>query len=258
MVATAPVEDAPLAALQRRLDARANPTTRSWWEAYLKGAISFRGVKMQEVRESLITWYLEDQIGRRPVAEQTELALALLRQPLAEDKLAGILMMREVLFPAGALRWRHDLGRLAALFDEGAVADWNTCDWLCVKVLALLVGHEGVACARVVAGWKTAPGLWRRRASVVTFATLAPRGDDNFAGFTDLLLDSCAELVRDPARFAQTGVGWAQRELSRPEPDRVADFVARHSAELSAEARRSATAKLPAPRARRARARKKR
>jgi hypothetical protein len=47
-------------------------------------------------------------------------------------------------------------------------------------------------------------------------------------------------LIRlDPARFAQTGVGWTLRELARSEPERVEAFVERHLGALSLEAIRS-------------------
>jgi 3-methyladenine DNA glycosylase AlkD len=50
--------------------------------------------------------------------------------------------------------------------------------------------------------------------------------------------------VRDTERFSQTSVGWVLRELSRANPSAVTAFVEEHSDEMSAEARRMATAKI--------------
>lgn len=39
-----------IAGLQQRLEDRANLRTKTWWESYLKYTITFRGVKMSDVR----------------------------------------------------------------------------------------------------------------------------------------------------------------------------------------------------------------
>ena len=51
------------------------------------------------------------------------------------------------------------------LFEQGHIADWNTCDWFCVRVLGPLAEQQGEACARAIAAWKDAPTLWQRRAA---------------------------------------------------------------------------------------------
>ena len=38
--------------------------------------------------------------------------------------------------PLGAIEWQMDVPRFAALFAEGWIYDWNTCDWFCIKVLS--------------------------------------------------------------------------------------------------------------------------
>lgn len=131
--------------LQHRLDASANLKTKDWWERYLKHVIPFRGVKMADTRRTLHEWLTAEEIAARLSLEaQVEVALELLRQEHAEDKLAGILMLQEALLPAGALDWRRDLPRFATLFENGYIFDWNTCDWFCVKVLGPIVRNERV------------------------------------------------------------------------------------------------------------------
>jgi len=106
------------------------------------------------------------------------------------------------------------------------------------------VKKEGEACARRISEWRTADNLWRRRASGVAFVELAKNGDENFAGFTDILLQICESTVRHPERFSQTGTGWVLRELSIAEPQRVQDFVGAHVCEFSTEGLRYALGKL--------------
>jgi 3-methyladenine DNA glycosylase AlkD len=169
-----------------RLNARATAATREWWAKHLRGAASFRGVKMGVVRTAVHAWFEEEQVGERlSVGQQKDLALMLLEEDYTEDKLAGVRFLQEIFLPAGALDWRSDLPRFARLFDEGYISDWNVCDWFCVKVLGPLAEQQGEACARAISEWREADGVWRRRASVVAFANLASKGDRNFPGFTE-------------------------------------------------------------------------
>jgi hypothetical protein len=99
---------------------------------------------MGDVRAALHTWFEEEELGKLlSVEQQKDLALMLLEEDHAEDKLAGVLFLQEILLPEGALDWRSDLPRFARLFDERYICDWSICDWFCVKVLGPLVEQQG-------------------------------------------------------------------------------------------------------------------
>jgi 3-methyladenine DNA glycosylase AlkD len=221
------------------LRAQALPDKKAWWERYLKGAIDFYGVPMADIRRAVHGW-----AGDAPAAAQREAAFELLTRPVAEEKLAGILIMQELLLPAGELDPERDLLRLASTFDRDFIWEWNTTDWLCVRVLGPMIESGGRRVASRIAHWVEAPGLWRRRAAAVAFVPVARRGDELFEGLVDLVLDVCRVTVADQERFAQTGVGWVLRDLSDAAPDRVYDFVSTHRGEMSREAVRMAAARL--------------
>src|SRR5215208_5526854 len=83
-----PALDALIARLQLRLNARATAATREWWTKYLRGAASFRGVKMGDVRAAVHTWFEEEQVAEHlSVGQQKDLALMLLEADYTEDKL---------------------------------------------------------------------------------------------------------------------------------------------------------------------------
>jgi 3-methyladenine DNA glycosylase AlkD len=237
------VHEAIVDDLARRLDERADERTRSWWERYLKGAIEFRGVPMQGVREVVHAVWSDRGLDDRPREEQFEIVLVLFAQRYAEDKLAAILVLGERLIDDLTAA---DVPLLAEPFARGHIADWSTCDWYCMKVLARLLERaaDAGAAADAIAAWKSAPGLWQRRAAAISFVTLARHGNARLPNLTTLILDVCSANVRDQARFSQTSVGWVLRELSRADPDAVTAFVDEHAAEMSAEARRMATAKI--------------
>jgi 3-methyladenine DNA glycosylase AlkD len=112
-------------------------------------------------------------------------------------------------------------------------------------VLGPLVEQQGEACARAISGWREPNSVWQRRASVVSFANLAREGDQNFSGFTEMVLDNCSHLLGSQERFAQTGVGWVLRELSRSDQGRVIVFVEANVDRFSREALKNASKYLP-------------
>ena len=79
----------------------------------------------------------------------------------------------------------------------------------------------------------------------MALVNLAKRGEANFSGFTDMLLEVCATLMRREERFAQTGAGWILRELSLAEQERVVAFVEAHRDQLSSEALERAIGRMP-------------
>jgi 3-methyladenine DNA glycosylase AlkD len=222
----------------------ANERTRAWWNRYLKGAIDFHGVPMAEVRRIVHAFWRDGELDRLPRSEQVELVLALFARPVAEEKLAAILVLSEILLDELTI---DDVPFLATPFERGHIADWSTCDWYCVKVLGRFIARsdDPPAAAAAIAEWRHAPNLWQRRAAAVAFVNLAPSGDAAVAGLTSLVLEVCAANARDPERFSQTSVGWVLRELSHAEPAAVAAFAEQHADVLSREALRMATAKLP-------------
>jgi len=227
----------PLDELTNRLRSLADPAKKMWWERYLKGEIEFLGVPMADIRTAIHAWV--DSAGM-DADEAREAALALLRRPLAEEKLAGILLLQERVAPAGALLPTRDLPVIARLFDDGHIWEWSTTDWLCVRVIGPMVAAGGRPVAAMVAGWVAAPGLWRRRAAVVAFVPVAGGGETTAPWLVDTVLEVCAATVSDRARFAQTAIGWVLRELSGPAPDRTHGFVLAHRASMSREATRMA------------------
>jgi hypothetical protein len=52
---SSPTLDGLIESLRLRLNAQATAATREWWTKYLKGAASFRGVKMADVRKAVHT-----------------------------------------------------------------------------------------------------------------------------------------------------------------------------------------------------------
>ena len=153
--------------LQDALDGSSSGKTKTWWDRYIKGAIEFRGVGIPRIRSVLADWRSNSGVGSWPIADQFALALRLFEEPMAEDKLAGVLFLQEYLYDR--VPWRESLRQYGSLFERGLITDWNTCDWFCVRVLGPTIATCGNMCASAVAKWSTSPELWKARASVVGF-----------------------------------------------------------------------------------------
>jgi 3-methyladenine DNA glycosylase AlkD len=207
--------------LQPELERRADPDKKAWWESFVKGA-AFRGTPMREIRGAVVEW-----LGARPdlsPAQRKRLAIELMRQPLSEDKLAGMLVLSEHTIDELGL---DDLPAFRALFAQGHLADWGVCDWFCVKVLGRMLERcpERERIADELIEWTRSDNLWMRRAGIVGFVKLAPRGNPALPGLTARVLAGAARNAADSRRFAQTSVGWVLRELSSAEPEAVRRFL---------------------------------
>lgn len=231
--------------LQEQLTQASDRKTKDWWEAYMKHVLPFRGLKLPQVRAVLHGWIKTENFLHQPLPQQFSTALALIQEPWGEDKLAGILILQEVLIKRKLIQWETDLPKFAEFFDAGYIQEWNTCDWFCVKVLNPLIKQQGKPCAMAIMDWCHAENFWRRRASVVSFVNLAKQGDRNFPEFTELLLKTCEVVICSPERFAQTGTGWALRELGLADQTAVVHLIETHSTQFSSEGLRYAIEKMP-------------
>ena len=232
------------ARLRVALEAQATERSRRFWTGYVRGSPPFLGVPMRGVRAVVADWWRNERLDAVPRAQQLEAALALFEGEHAEERLAGILVLAEHLGPSLVV---DDLPAFARLFEKRLLSDWNLTDWFCVKVLAPMIRQDPKppTVARAVAAWRESEPLWQRRAACVAFVPLAPEGGARIGALPDLVEVACEALVADPERFAQTGVGWALRELARAEPERVRAFAERHLERLSMEAVRSLGKGLP-------------
>jgi len=165
------------------------PSKKAWWERYLKHEIEFYGVPMADIRRIVKAWVVDNQETKRNDDTNTnskpDLSLLLLpvawrlfRQPIAEQKLAAISILQEHAFDQ--LDATRDLPILAQLLDQGFIADWNTTDWLCVRVLGKWMmttttnqdnDKDNPTVALQIAAWAKDPNasLWRQRAALVAF-----------------------------------------------------------------------------------------
>ena len=106
--------------LQDRLVAHEDAKRKAWWENYVKGSAPFLGVRMGDVRKEVHAWYGRELAGKG--LDEVSVALSLFALPHTEEKLAGTLLLQEILLPKGVFSCR-DLEKLEELFAKGLLYD---------------------------------------------------------------------------------------------------------------------------------------
>jgi 3-methyladenine DNA glycosylase AlkD len=236
----------PVADLTVRLTRETTEDGRAFWSRRLEsgGATNHvHGVAITKVRACVRAWWVDHDFGDHPAVVGKRVALALLEQPMIEDKLAGIVVLQDFL---GAQLRSSDLPAFARLFANGHLANWTVVDWFIMKVLVTLLDRATGRreAARAIAQWRGAETVWQRRAACLAFIKLAPLGDP---AITEHVLAICATVVWSYERHDQTAVGCILRELSRAEPGRVEAFFRRYALLMSKECARQAVAKFHVP-----------
>jgi 3-methyladenine DNA glycosylase AlkD len=217
------------------LEILSDPKVKNWWENYVKNSAPFRGVKMSVIRKYLHKWHKENIEDVLDLEQQLDLSLELIRKKYAEDKLAGTLFIQEILIPKEFIQPKRDIKRLAGLFSEGHIYDWNICDWFCMKVLGELIERNGKEWAKLISKWSSAENLWQARASVVAFVRVSENSD-----YYNMIERSCSNLIKREERFSKTAVGWILREISKHESKLVKQFIERNMSHFSIESLRNA------------------
>ena len=191
---------------------------KDWWERYLRNSITFLGVGIPEIRSLLLDWYKANKIEILPLETQLSIVKNFMARDFAEDKLAGILFIQ--LFLLKSKNYKSIVLLIEELFDEEKIFDWNTCDWMCVRLLTPIVESTDVETIKIIISWKDAEFLWKARASAVAFAQAK-----NKTKHMKVIDEINRTLIKREERFGKTSVGWLLRELSRDDQTYVENFV---------------------------------
>jgi len=204
-----------------------------WWNQYMKGEIPFLGVGMPEIRKLFMDRDRESRFASLPMNKQMSMVNGLMRGEFAEEKLAAILYVQLYW-----LEWMKEgflMNLVSDWFDDRNIYDWNTTDWLCVKILTPLVNSGAPDVIWKLKRWNRDPYLWKARASLVPFA-----GAAHITSHSRVIRQLSDILIRRKERFAKTAVGWVLREYSRQDVDFVMEFLSSHAEHVTGEVKRNA------------------
>ena len=205
----------------RILIANSSEKKKEWWEKYLRNSISFIGVGIPEIRSLLKAWYSDNHIESLSFDIQLSIVKKFVERKFAEDKLAGILFIQ--LFLLKRENYKSIVFLIEELFDDKKIFDWNTCDWMCVRLLTPIIDNKEIECVKIIISWKNSAFLWKARASAVSFAQVKEK-----KFYMKIIDEINKSLIKRDERFAKTSVVWLLREISRNDKIYVEKFINDH------------------------------
>jgi 3-methyladenine DNA glycosylase AlkD len=219
--------------IQDRITLIGNPEKAKWLENYVKHNVKSKGVGIPEVREIIICANNDFKLTEKKISEQIELLNDLMSQEYTEDKLAVVVYLE--LFWKGKNE-RQTLDLISKWFDDYFIADWNVCDWLCVRILTPLLDTWTKQTITEFKKWNKNDNLWKARASLVPFAQCKTIDQHK-----NTIIEFSTELIKRDERFCKTSVGWVLREYSKIDIDFVREFLSEFENWTTKEVIRNAT-----------------
>jgi 3-methyladenine DNA glycosylase AlkD len=218
--------------IQSRITSVGNPEKARWLENYIKHGIKSKGVGIPAIREIVKKTTRDYKLTDWDILGQIELLNGLMTSEFTEDKLSAIIYIQ--------LYWsrinKHEkIALISDWFDKGLIADWNVCDWLCVRILTPLIDNFTKETLEELKKWNKNQNLWKARASLVAFAPCK-----SHAKHKKVIEAFSIELIKREERFCKTAVGWVLREFSKTDAGFVAGFLNKYQSWTTKEVIRNA------------------
>lgn len=198
-----------------QIDSLSDQKKADWWNNYLKDTIKFIGVSIPDIRKILKTW---NKKNKTDVEVLIKIADELIKYDIAEYKLAGILIFQEFLL--NNIDDVKIINHIEKLFELKYIYDWNTCDWLCVRILTPIIDKANLNDINKILNWYSKKYLWQARASIVSFAQCK-----SLKLNYKKLLKPMKNLIERKEKFSKSAVGWVLREISKFDVDFVLEFI---------------------------------
>ena len=219
--------------IQQKLARLEQPEKARWLENYVKHDIKSRGVGIPDIRKVVIEVNREYKLSAEPFTNRAKVLNELIHSAYTEDKLAAILFLQ---LYGNDTEDRAVLALIAGWFAQEQIADWNVCDWMCVRILTPMVDNRPGLMTEEMKSWNKSTNLWQARASLVPFAQ-----SKTLRQHREVIASLAAVLIKREERFCKTAVGWVLREYSKIDQKFVKDFLSRHEDWLTKEVIRNAT-----------------
>jgi 3-methyladenine DNA glycosylase AlkD len=222
------------AQIKRDLRRLADPTTRESQQRFSKEPLHSLGVRTPDLRRLATAAAREYRQADLGFDEILTFADALWRAGTLEERAVAVLLLSKFKKHFERRHWRH--------FDRyvDSLSNWGETDALCGNVLALLLEIEPDLVSRLEP-WTRSRNRWRRRAAAVALVPAARRGRHH-----EFVYVICDRLAHDRDDLVEKAVGWLLKEVSRTQPQSVADYLLANRDVLSRTTIRYAAEKLPA------------
>lgn len=220
--------------LKRLLREAADPVWRDGQLNYVKEPIRCLGVPTPHIRRTATVAAQEYRQAKLEFEHILAVADRLWKPAILEERALAILILGKFTRHLERRHWDHFDGWVDTL------TNWAETDGLCGTILDPLIDKVPTLAKRLKR-WTRGDLRWRRRAAAVALVKSARRGAHH-----ELSFEICQRLARDRDDMVEKGIGWLLKEVSRTEPQAVADFLLDDIGRFSRTTVRYACEKLPA------------
>ncbi len=205
---------------QRELQRLANPDDAAAMAAYMKTEMPFYGVKKpQRIK---IVRSVKNRFEISDIDTYTRVIEALWVLPNREEKYIAIQIAQ--CYPK--LVTLESMELYERLVREGAW--WDLVDDVAIRLVGKVLLDERIQVRAVTDCWIGDEDRWIRRAAIISQIKHKESTDHC------RLFSYCKRCSHETDFFIRKGIGWALREYSKSDPDRVLEFMIRNRDRLSA------------------------
>ena len=209
---------------------------------YLKSDLDFLGVAVPDLRR-VVKAAVRGHQGL-DAQGMVAWAAALWREPVHERRAAAV----EILTLAAPRLAASDLGVLERLLRDSRT--WAYVDGLAGNVAGEIALRDPAGAWPRIDAWAVDDDFWVRRSALLSLLRGIRAGTPDLARFTRY----AEPMLAEKEFFIRKAIGWVLREVSKRDPQWVADWTARHATVISGVTFREAVRRLPPEEAARLRA----
>jgi 3-methyladenine DNA glycosylase AlkD len=216
------------------LKKKANPQRAAGARRYFKEKVMFYGLTTPEAREIADGVYRSIQ-GIWTVREAVELCEILLRDPYFEPRAQAILTL---------LRFKKEFGpeifsRIKKWLTRNYCDNWALVDVFCPEAMGTLFLRYPELVEKIK-DWPQSPNRWVKRASAVSFITLARRGR-----YLDDVYEISKRLFPVDDDLIHKATGWLLREAGKTDMGRLEKFLLENGVAIPRTTLRYAIERFP-------------
>ena len=204
---------------QQELARRAVPENAIPMAAYMKTDMPFYGVKKPD--RSQIVRLVRQRYSIADFESYQRTVVGLWVLPHREEKYLAIQIAQA--YPEWITIEAIDL--YERLIREGAW--WDLVDDVAIRLVGRVLLDDRPIVQKTMDRWIEDPDLWIRRTAIISQIKHKDRTDHC------RLFSYCKRRADESEFFIRKGIGWALREYSKSDPDRVARFLTRNRDRLS-------------------------
>ena len=215
---------------QQELTRLANPDDAAAMAAYMKTEMPFYGVKKPQRTE--IVRSLKKRYEISDIDTYTRVIEALWVLSHREEKYIAIQLAQS--YPQ--LITLASMALYERLIREGAW--WDLVDDVAIRIVGKVLLDDRDRVRATLDRWIGDKDLWIRRTAIISQIKHKERTDHC------RLFSYCKRRSNETEFFIRKAIGWALREYSKTDPDRVSEFLSRNSDRLSSLSYREGARRL--------------